>query len=106
MTKEELFANAKEAVFGPVPACKMARIGRNMAISYYGTIIEDAEAVMLDMRMPHNGFDITLQKAFKFYSDLAMTAFPDETKAAIKACNDNFRARYKELLEELIAKAA
>ena len=103
MTKEELFANAKEAVFGPVPMCKMALIGRNMAISYYDTIIEDAEAVMLDMRMPHGGFDIMLRKAFNFYNDLAQSAFPEETKAAIKACNDNFRARYNPLLEELTA---
>ena len=106
MTKEELFANAKAAVFGPVPACKMARIGRNMAISYYDVIIEDAEAVMLDMRMPHNGFDVTLEKAFRFYNDFAMTAFPEETKAAIKSCNDNFRARYEMLLEELSFRAA
>lgn len=105
MTREELFANAKEAVFGPIPSCKMARIGRNMAISYFDAIIEDAEAVMLDMRMPHNGLYVTLEKAFKFYNDLAMTAFPDETKAAIKACNDNFRARYTPLLQELNATA-
>jgi hypothetical protein len=103
MTKEELFANAKEAVFGPIPSCKMARIGRNMAISYFDTIIEDAEAVMLDMRVPHGGFDVMLLNAFNFYKDAALSAFPDETKAAIKACNDNFRSRYEPLLEELIA---
>jgi hypothetical protein len=103
MNKEELLAAAKEEIFGPVPSCKMAQIGRNMAVSYFDSLIEDAEAVMLDMRMPHIGFETVLQNAFTFSSD---ERFPEETQAAAQKCTDNFRTRYEPLLEELNLKAA
>ena len=103
MRKEELFANAKAAIFGPEPSCKMAQVGRNMAVSYFSPIIEDAEAVLLDMRVPHIGFETALQNAFTFSSD---ERFPEETQAAVQECADNFRSRYEPLLEELNLKAA
>lgn len=106
MTKEELFANAKEAVFGPAPSCKMACIGRNMAVSYFGPIIEDAEAVLLDMRVPHIGFETALQNAFTFANDAVLKPFPAQAREAVQACADNFRARYEPLLKELEFKAA
>lgn len=106
MKKEELFAAAKNEIFGEVPSCPMAQVGRNMAINYFGKLIEDAEAVMLDMRVPHNGLDIALNNAFGFASDSALSAFPDETKKALQECADNFRSRYEPLLKELELKAA
>lgn len=101
MNKDELFAAAKADIFGPEPECPMAMVGRNVAKSYFEKLIEDAEAVMLDMRVPNIGFDVMLRNAFKFDRDLAIGAFPDEAKAAIVACNDNFRSRYAKLLKQL-----
>jgi len=106
MKKEELFAAAKKEIFGEIPRCPMAQVGRNMAINYFGKLIEDAEAVMLDMRMPHSGFDIMLNNAFTFSNDSVLRAFPDETKDALRWCADNFRSRYEPLLKELEIRAA
>ena len=106
MNKEELFAAAKDEIFGVSPACPMARVGRNMAISYFNPIIEDAEAVLLDLRVPHSGFATTLLNACKFYDAMTETPFPPETIQAVKRCQDNFCARYDTLLKELSLKAA
>lgn len=77
-----------------------------MAVAYFGPIIEDAEAVMLDMRVPHIGFETALQNAFTFANDVSQQPFPEETLEAVQICTDNFRARYEPLLEELYFKAA
>jgi hypothetical protein len=106
MNKEELFAAAKTEIFGEIPHCPMAQVGRNMAINYFSPLILEAESVMLDMRVPHSGLDVMLKNAFSFSNEVVLTAFPDETKEALKLCADNFRSRYEPLLKELQFKAA
>ncbi len=106
MRKEELFATAKADIFGQNPECPKARVGRNIAINYFGRLVEDAEAVLLDMRVPHGGFVNMLQNAFGFSTDPVMQNFPRETLEAVRACENNFRARYQPLMEELALKAA
>lgn len=106
MTKEELFAIAKEDVFGPQPSCKKAIIGYNMAVSYFGPILIDAESVLLDMRKPHDGLAKSIENAFQFSQEKVIQSFPDETKKVISRCTRNFRTRYEPLLKEIGTKAA
>ncbi len=106
MDKEELFAAAKQEIFGEKPTCSLARIGYDMAVRYYGTIVPAAESALLEIAMPTDTLRTELKNASNFVRDVDIDAFMPETKEALVLCAENFNARYAPLLEELNFKAA
>lgn len=106
MITEELFAAAKQEIFGEEPDCAMERLGRRVAISYFSTVIRDAEPVRLDLCVPHSELATLISNAFTFSGETVLDTFPVAAKAAIDQCAKNFRTRYEPLLEELTFKAA
>ena len=106
MDKEELFALAKQEIFGEEPTCSLARIGYDMAVRYYGTIVPAAESALLEIAMPTDTLRTELSNATKFVEDVPIHAFLPETKEALERCASNFNARYAPLLEQLNFKAA
>lgn len=106
MNEEDLFAAAKLEIFGEEPTQPATKIGRNMAISYLGPIIRQAEAVQIGVRMPDGILATTLRNAFTFSDEKVMDYFPPETQKAIAEYTSNFRARYEPLLKKLDFRAA
>lgn len=99
MYNHELFAQAKETIFGHPPQCRIALIGYNVAVNYYSSLIVEAEPVLQKIAPPKRHFYTYLKNAFEFSSYGAFRQFPAESLAALKQCADNFRARYEPLLE-------
>ena len=105
MQKEQLFAEAKKSIFGEPPACEFAIVGYNMAVSYYGGLIPDAEAAMTNPIEAPAHLPLVLRNAFEFSSYEAIQIFPMKTLEALKRCADNFKTRYQPLVDALEAKA-
>lgn len=106
MNEEDLFAAAKLEIFGEEPSLPATRIGRNMAMNYLGSIIRQAEAVHVGLKMPDQVLRTSLRHAFDFAEDPVMSYFPPETKRALDEYTGKFRERYEPLLEELDFRAA
>lgn len=101
MYNQDLFAQAKEIIFGHPPQCRIALVGYNVAVNYYSSLIAEAEPVLQNMAPPRLHFYTYLKNAFEFTSYGAFLRFPPESLATLKRCADNFRARYEPLLEGL-----
>lgn len=101
MQKQDLFAQAKETIFGRPPQCRIALIGYNVAVNYYTSLITEAEPVLQDIVPPQRHFQTYMRNAFEFSSYGAFRQFPAESLAALKQCAENFRTRYEPLLERL-----
>jgi hypothetical protein len=101
MYKQELFAKAKESIFGQPPECRLAQIGYNIAVSYYSILIAEAEPVLQKLEKPRTHFQIYLKNALEFSSYGAFRQFPPESLAVLNRCSENFRTRYEPLLEGL-----
>ncbi len=103
MIKEELFAHAKEDVFGIPPDCRKALIGYNMAINYFEYLVEEAEPVLQQIEAPRHTLRMYLENGFRFSDYAALRNFPPETIQAIEDATNNFRERYEPLLRKLKA---
>lgn len=101
MQKQDLFAQAKEKIFGHPPKCRIALIGYNVAVNYYSSLIAEAEPVLQKIAMPQRHFPTYMRNAFEFSSYGAFRQYPAESLATLRQCADNFRARYEPLLEGL-----
>ncbi len=101
MQKQDLFAQAKETIFGCPPKCRIALIGYNVAVNYFSSLIAEAEPVLQDIVPPQRNFQTYMRNAFEFSSYGAFRQFPAESLAMLRQCADNFRARYEPLLERL-----
>ncbi len=101
MKVEDLFASAREAVLGNPPSCAIAMIGYNMSSNYFGNLIEEAESVLQNIKMPRDSLPLYLDQAFQFSSYGMFRQFPKEAQNIIISATDNFRARYEPLLKRL-----
>lgn len=101
MYKQEMFAKAKESIFGQPPECRLARIGYNIAVSYYSILIDEAEPILQNLEPPKKHFRVYLKNAMLFSSYGAFRQFPPESLAALRRCSDNFCNRYGPLLKDL-----
>lgn len=106
MKKEELFAMAKEAIFGKPPEEGEKLIGYNVAVSYFGILVKPAETALLDLGMMEPGLPTYLKNAFEFSSYEPLRHFSPEARNMIKQCASNFKERYEPLLEKPEFKAA
>lgn len=97
MTIEELFALAKQEIFGDVPDCRFAKVAYNMAHIYYDKLIEDAEAVSQGAMIPYLGFSMSVEKGCKFANEKDLEAFPEEIKDFLKECTKRFSEKYGHL---------
>ena len=105
MHKERLFAEAKKSIFGEPPACAFEIVGSNMAVTYYGSLIPEAEAAMTNPIQAPAHLPLILKNAFEFSSYEAIQIFPRKTLDTLKRCAENFRSRYQPLVEALEARA-
>lgn len=102
MTKEDYFLQAEINIFGQPPACPLALIGHNMAISYLTPLIWEAEPVLRNpIARPPAHFITQMEKAFVFSSYGALRNLPKESMAALQECTESFRKRYEPLVEGL-----
>ena len=100
MLHEELFANAKNDVFGAPPDCHKALIGYKMAINYFECLVKEAEPVLQQIEAPRHTLSLYLKNSFRFSDYAALRNFPPETIAAIEEAANNFRVRYEPLLRK------
>lgn len=101
MTNEDLFALAKQQIFGDAPKSKAERLGYEMALRYYSPIIKDAESVLLGLSMPTSCLRINLENAATFTQYCGMRVFLPETRKALELYASNFNTRYAPVLEEM-----
>ena len=97
---DEFLAKAMDAVFGPVPESKMAKIGYNVAIGAFSRLIEEVEPVLQGVAVPYMGIDTYLKNAFKVSEYDAIKEFPEEAYHVIRDCTERFRRRYEPLVEQ------
>ncbi|HEU4839032.1 MAG TPA: hypothetical protein VFS88_06445 [Micavibrio sp.] len=105
--KQDRSTEAKRFIFGDnPPSSKLAEIGYNMAVNYFGGIIDEAEKALENpMRAPSH-IPLMLRNAFQFPSYRAIQVLPDETLNSLKVCAKKFQSRYQPLAEVLETKAS
>ena len=97
MTIEELFAQAKQEIFGDVPGCVFEKVAYNMAHIYYEKLIEDAEAISQGAMIPYLGFAMSVEKACTFAQEPDLNAFPEEVRNYLIECGERFTRKYGHL---------
>jgi hypothetical protein len=100
MTREEYLLQAKTSIFGQPPACPLALIGHNMAVTYFTPLIWEAEPVLLKMSKPPAYLITQMEKAFFFPSYSVLRNLPAESMATLKQCTKNFKNRYTPVMEQ------
>lgn len=106
MVIEELFAAARNEIFGMAPSDKLARVGYNMAVTYYDPLIEGAERALLGIGMPEMVLPSALVHAREFTEYHTLDYFERPTLNALIACSERFQKRYEPLYEQYGLKAA
>ena len=106
MTKEDLFALAKQQIFGDKPKSQPELVGYNMAVRYYSPIILDAESALLGLSVPTSCLRTNLENAATFTEYCGMRVFLPETRKVLERYASNFNSRYAVLLEESTPKGA
>lgn len=105
--KQDRFTDAKIYIFGErPPSSKLAEVGYNMAINYFGGIIDEAENALENPMLAPSHITLMLRNAFQFSSYEAIQVLPDETLNSLKVYAKKFENRYQPLVEILEAKAS
>lgn len=101
MYDKDIFAGARISIIGNPPASGLEMIGYRIASNYFKPLIEEAEAILLGLKVPRKSFDLYLKNAFGFASYAGFQTFPPETRRIIECCSSRFHKRYKTLYERL-----
>ncbi|MFA5591802.1 MAG: hypothetical protein WC989_00620 [Micavibrio sp.] len=101
MNTQSLAATARQEIFGFQPRDAGAQVGYNMAVNYFGPIVDQAEKVRMGIAEADYGLETLLRNAFLFSSDPTINKLPPVCTEELKRCSRNFHARYKPLLQKL-----
>ena len=93
MSKIDL-SEAYNAVFGPEPENGPTKVGYNMGIYHIRDAVEYAEQLKRGQTIDSYGINC-IQKALNLCISERHSAFPAETKTALRGIHNRFHQRYK-----------